>query len=156
MSASFRQDVDLKGIQVYRFALEPNTLAAPIDNPDNHCFCRDRNVTNNCSLAGALDVSSCLKGTRPRSSRITRLRLRIICIADKPVYISLPHFLYGSPVLRQNVLGLNPNEEHHMTYLDVEPVGSASNANASKLAKNKSDVVVGAFPAGNRLHLGLR
>lgn len=78
MSASFQRDLDLKGIQVYRFVLLPNTLAAPTDNPDNQCFCRDYKVTKNCSLAGALDISSCLNGTRPRSSRITRLRLRII------------------------------------------------------------------------------
>lgn len=43
-------------------------------------------------------------------------------LTGKPVYISLPHFLYGSDILRENVLGLKPVEEHHMTYLDVEPV----------------------------------
>lgn len=38
------------------------------------------------------------------------------------IYISLPHFLHGSPSLRENVLGLNPSEERHSTFLDVEPV----------------------------------
>lgn len=40
----------------------------------------------------------------------------------KGVYISLPHFLHGSDILRENVQGLNPIEAEHMTYLDVEPV----------------------------------
>lgn len=48
--------------------------------------------------------------------------LTLVCVAGKPVYISLPHFLHGSPILHQNVLGLSPSLEHHMTYLDVEPV----------------------------------
>lgn len=78
----------------------------------------------------------------------------MIYVAGTPIYISLPHFLYGSPDLQRNVLGLNPSEEHHMTYLDVEPVRTAFDANVSKLAKT-ADVVVAALPPDNRLHLGL-
>lgn len=54
--------MDLKGIEVYRFTLQANTLAAPTDNPDNQCFCRDPVVTRNCTVAGALDISSCQDG----------------------------------------------------------------------------------------------
>ncbi|TNM91623.1 hypothetical protein fugu_020003 [Takifugu bimaculatus] len=116
VSASFQQSMDLKGIEVYRFTLQPNTLAAPTDNPDNHCFCRDQKVTKNCSLAGALDISSCQNG--------------------KPIYISLPHFLYGSPILQSNVLGLNPSEEHHMTYMDVEPITGFTLGFAKRIQMN--------------------
>ncbi|XP_003972763.2 platelet glycoprotein 4 [Takifugu rubripes] len=116
VSASFQQSMDLKGIEVYRFTLQPNTLAAPTDNPDNHCFCRDQKVTKNCSLAGALDISSCQSG--------------------KPIYISLPHFLYGSPILQSNVLGLNPSEEHHMTYMDVEPITGFTLGFAKRIQMN--------------------
>lgn len=38
----------------------------------------------------------------------------------------MPHFLYGSPDLHQSVLGLSPSEEHHNTFLDVEPVSTTS------------------------------
>lgn len=38
------------------------------------------------------------------------------------MYISLPHFLHGSPELSELIEGLSPNEEEHSTYLDVEPV----------------------------------
>lgn len=42
--------------------------------------------------------------------------------SGKPVYISLPHFLHASPDVSEPIEGLNPNEEEHKTYLDVEPV----------------------------------
>ncbi|XP_044042390.1 platelet glycoprotein 4 [Siniperca chuatsi] len=101
VSAGFEESMDLKGIEVYRYTLQPNTLASPTVNPDNQCFCRDPKTTKDCTLAGVLDIGSCQDG--------------------KPIYISLPHFLHGSPYLREAVLGLNPSEEHHVTFLDVEP-----------------------------------
>lgn len=101
VSASFVASVDLKGIEVYRYTLQENTMASPTVNPDNRCFCRNPTTTRNCSLAGVLDISSCQDG--------------------KPIFISLPHFLYGSPYLRDDVKGLSPNKEHHDTFLDVEP-----------------------------------
>lgn len=146
MSAGFERSLDLKGIEVYRFTLQPNTLAAPTENPDNRCFCKDPVVTKNCSVAGALDVSSCQGGQfaifYPESSGSEGVpefspccflillsslaflsRLFFLAISTgNPIYISLPHFLHGSHILRENVLGLNPSEEHHITYLDVEPV----------------------------------
>ncbi|XP_030296000.1 platelet glycoprotein 4 [Sparus aurata] len=102
VSASYEDSLDLKGIKVYRYTLQPNTLAAPNVNPDNQCYCRDPKVTKNCTMAGVLDISSCQ--------------------GNKPIYISLPHFLYGSPSLRESVLGLSPSPEHHDTFMDVEPI----------------------------------
>ncbi|XP_031591618.1 platelet glycoprotein 4 [Oreochromis aureus] len=102
VSASYEATMNLKGIEVYRYSLLPSTLASPVDNPDNKCFCRNYETTKNCTLAGALDISSCSDG--------------------RPVFISLPHFLQGSEYLREVVLGLHPDEEHHKTFLDVEPI----------------------------------
>lgn len=59
VSASYEDSLDLKGIKVYRYTLQPNTLAAPNVNPDNQCYCRDPKVTKNCTMAGVLDISSC-------------------------------------------------------------------------------------------------
>ncbi|XP_008286233.1 platelet glycoprotein 4 [Stegastes partitus] len=101
VSASYEETVNLKGIDVYRYSLLPSTLASPVDNPDNHCFCRSQEVTKNCTVAGVLDLGSCQDG--------------------RPIYISLPHFLHGSKSLLTAVKGLNPNEEEHKTFLDVEP-----------------------------------
>ncbi|XP_040005030.1 platelet glycoprotein 4 [Xiphias gladius] len=101
VSAMFEESMDLKGIEVYRYGLQPSTLASPTVNPNNRCFCRNPKTTKNCTIAGVLDISSCQDG--------------------RPIYISLPHFLHGSPSLLEDVLGLSPSEEHHHTYLDVEP-----------------------------------
>ncbi|XP_008313829.1 platelet glycoprotein 4 [Cynoglossus semilaevis] len=101
VSASFWKSLNLKGIEVYRYNLQESTMASPTVNPNNRCFCRNPKTTKNCTMAGVLDISSCQEG--------------------KPIYISMPHFLYGSPDLHQSVLGLSPSEEHHNTFLDVEP-----------------------------------
>ncbi|KAM9823923.1 platelet glycoprotein 4 [Neosynchiropus ocellatus] len=101
VSASFKESLDLRGIQVYRYSLLESTLASPTINPDNACFCRNPVTTKNCTLAGVLDISSCQDG--------------------RPIYISLPHFLFGSKSLQESIVGLNPVEEEHFTYLDVEP-----------------------------------
>ncbi|XP_017266968.1 platelet glycoprotein 4 [Kryptolebias marmoratus] len=101
VSASYEKTLDLKGIEVYRYSLLESTLASPTVNPDNKCFCTNMKTTKNCSLAGVLDISSCQDG--------------------RPIYISLPHFLHGSQSLREDVLGLYPDGEHHKTFLDIEP-----------------------------------
>ncbi|TRZ00019.1 hypothetical protein DNTS_033216 [Danionella cerebrum] len=101
ISAEFNATVDLKGIDVYRFTLPDNALAAPVSNPDNQCYCTNQVITKNCTVAGVLDISSC---------------------RGFPVYISLPHFLHANTDLQQGVVGLNPNQEEHNIFLDVEPI----------------------------------
>ncbi|XP_057360432.1 platelet glycoprotein 4 [Manis pentadactyla] len=100
--AVFGGEINLKGITVFRFVLPPLAFASPLQNPDNHCFCTEKVISNNCTLYGMLDISKCKEG--------------------KPVYISLPHFLHASPEIAETVEGLNANEEEHKTYLDVEPI----------------------------------
>ncbi|KAF4020029.1 hypothetical protein G4228_011808 [Cervus hanglu yarkandensis] len=100
--AEFAAEMNLKGIPVYRFTLPSLAFASPSENPDNHCFCTEQIISKNCTLYGVLDISKCKEG--------------------KPVYISLPHFLHGSPELAEPIEGLSPNEEEHRTYLDVEPI----------------------------------
>ncbi|MGH0134486.1 UNVERIFIED_CONTAM: hypothetical protein FKN15_055211 [Acipenser sinensis] len=53
-----------------------------------------------------------------------------------PVYISLPHFLYGSEALKEAIDGMEPNEEEHSTFLDVEPVTGISLNVAKRLQVN--------------------
>ncbi|MEQ2220614.1 hypothetical protein ILYODFUR_007109 [Ilyodon furcidens] len=101
VSANYEKTVTLKGIDVYRYSLPPSTFASPVDNPDNKCYCSDMTTSKNCTLAGVLDIRTCQE--------------------NRPIYISLPHFLHGSPILQKEVLGLNPHEEHHKTFLDIEP-----------------------------------
>uniref|UniRef100_A0A8C9KVV4 Platelet glycoprotein 4 n=1 Tax=Phocoena sinus TaxID=42100 RepID=A0A8C9KVV4_PHOSS len=100
--AVFGAEINLKGIPVYRFILPSLAFASPLRNPDNHCFCTEKIISKNCTSYGVLDIGKCKDG--------------------KPVYISLPHFLYASPEISQPIEGLSPNEEEHSTYLDVEPI----------------------------------
>lgn len=114
--AVFGSDVDLKGIPVYRFVLPAKAFASPLQNPDNHCFCTETVVSNNCTSYGVLDIGKCKEG--------------------KPVYISLPHFLHASPDISEPIEGLNPNEEEHRTYLDVEPITGFTLQFAKRLQVN--------------------
>ncbi|EHH17557.1 hypothetical protein EGK_13986 [Macaca mulatta] len=116
--AVFESDVNLKGIPVYRFVLPSKAFASPVQNPDNHCFCTEKIISKNCTSYGVLDISKCKEG--------------------KPVYISLPHFLYSNPdiYVSETIDGLNPNEEEHRTYLDIEPITGFTLQFAKRLQVN--------------------
>lgn len=114
--AVFGSEVNLKGIPVYRFVLPANAFASPLQNPDNHCFCTEKVISNNCTSYGVLDIGKCKQG--------------------KPVYISLPHFLHASPDVSEPIEGLNPNEDEHRTYLDVEPITGFTLQFAKRLQVN--------------------
>ncbi|KAM6986271.1 platelet glycoprotein 4 [Aplochiton taeniatus] len=116
VSVVYTETKDLMGISVYRYTLPASTLASPTVNPDNMCYCTDLVVTKNCTRAGVLGVGACRGGV--------------------PVYISLPHFLDGSPEMTQDVLGLSPSKEHHVTYLDVEPTTGFTLRFAKRLQVN--------------------
>uniref|UniRef100_A0A8C9TUI9 Platelet glycoprotein 4 n=1 Tax=Scleropages formosus TaxID=113540 RepID=A0A8C9TUI9_SCLFO len=116
VSAEFTGTVNLKGIKMYHYMLPELLLAAPSVNPDNKCYCKNMDVTRNCTLGGVLDISSCRGGM--------------------PIYISLPHFFHGSEELRDLVSGLSPSEEHHSTYLDVEPITGFTMSFAKRLQIN--------------------
>lgn len=114
--AVFESEVNLKGIPVYRFVLPANAFASPLQNPDNHCFCTEKVISNNCTSYGVLDIGKCKEG--------------------KPVYISLPHFLHASPDVSEPIEGLNPNEDEHRTYLDVETITGFTLQFAKRLQVN--------------------
>ncbi|EPY78381.1 platelet glycoprotein 4 [Camelus ferus] len=116
MYAVFGAEINLKGIPVYRFILPSMVFASPLQNPDNHCFCTEKTISKNCTLYGVLDIGKCKGG--------------------RPVYISLPHFLHASPEIAKTIEGLNPNEEEHSTYLDVEPITGFTLRAAKRLQIN--------------------
>uniref|UniRef100_A0A8C5RER1 Platelet glycoprotein 4 n=1 Tax=Laticauda laticaudata TaxID=8630 RepID=A0A8C5RER1_LATLA len=112
----FDRDLTVKEIPLYRFSIPALAFASSLTNPDNICFCTERVVSRNCTTDGVLDVSSCKQG--------------------KPVYISLPHFLYGSQIIFQFVKGMEPNVEEHTTFLDVEPITGFTLAFSKRLQVN--------------------
>ncbi|XP_051890108.1 platelet glycoprotein 4 [Pristis pectinata] len=114
--AEYEQKKSLKGIRVHRFVIPAMALASNVENPDNHCYCKDMMITKNCTFAGILGISSCKEG--------------------KPIYISLPHFLYASDELVNSIDGMRPNKEEHETFLDVEPVTGFSLRIAKRIQIN--------------------
>ncbi|XP_062990283.1 platelet glycoprotein 4 [Elgaria multicarinata webbii] len=113
---NFDSDQLLKDIPLYRFIVPSAAFASPTVTPGNICFCTDEVISRNCTSAGALDISACKEG--------------------KPVYITLPHFLYGSPDISEGVEGMHPNEQEHNTYLDVEPTTGFTLQFAKRLQVN--------------------
>ncbi|XP_048157762.1 platelet glycoprotein 4 isoform X3 [Corvus hawaiiensis] len=106
----------VKGITLYRFIVPREAFASPAEVRDNYCFCTDPVISENCTLAGVLDISACK--------------------AKRPVYISLPHFLHASESVLHNVEGLSPDEKEHETYLDIEPVTGFTLRFAKRLQVN--------------------
>ncbi|NXJ78163.1 CD36 protein, partial [Trogon melanurus] len=112
----FHSKQNVKGITLYRFTVPREAFASPTEVGDNYCFCTDKEISLNCTLAGVLDISSCKAG--------------------KPVFISLPHFLHASDSILHDVEGLSPNEEEHETFLDVEPITGFTLQFAKRLQVN--------------------
>ncbi|NXO18732.1 CD36 protein, partial [Oriolus oriolus] len=106
----------VKGITLYRFVVPREAFASPTEVGDNYCFCTEQIVSENCTLAGVLDISACK--------------------AKRPVYISLPHFLHASESILHGVEGLSPDEKEHETYLDIEPVTGFTLRFAKRLQVN--------------------
>ncbi|KAI4477383.1 hypothetical protein M0804_012769 [Polistes exclamans] len=62
----------------------------------NNCYCNGE-----CSPSGLINITACRYGA--------------------PVFVSLPHFYKGDPILSNQVLGMNPNEDDHSFYINIEP-----------------------------------
>lgn len=58
----YDSDQVVKGIPLYRFVVPPGAFASPLVNPDNICFCLEPVVSKNCTVAGAMDISTCKQG----------------------------------------------------------------------------------------------
>uniref|UniRef100_A0A7N6C3N0 Scavenger receptor class B, member 2a n=1 Tax=Anabas testudineus TaxID=64144 RepID=A0A7N6C3N0_ANATE len=95
---AYVEDVEVKGIQAYRFAPPSDVLMSPKDNPTNEGFCVP---AGDCLGTGVLKVSVCREGA--------------------PIVVSFPHFYQADPMYINAVDGLSPNKEEHETYLDLQP-----------------------------------
>ncbi|XP_068166979.1 lysosome membrane protein 2a [Antennarius striatus] len=95
---AYVEDVEVKGIQAYRFAPPMDVLMSPKENPTNEGFCVP---AGQCLGTGVLKVSVCREGA--------------------PIVVSFPHFYQADPKYINAVEGLNPNKEEHETYLDLQP-----------------------------------
>uniref|UniRef100_A0A8C7XUS7 Scavenger receptor class B, member 2a n=1 Tax=Oryzias sinensis TaxID=183150 RepID=A0A8C7XUS7_9TELE len=95
---AYVEDVEVKGIQAFRFAPPEDVLMSPKDNPANAGFCVP---AGDCLGTGVLKVSVCREGA--------------------PIVVSFPHFYQADPKYINAVEGMNPNKDEHETYLDLQP-----------------------------------
>lgn len=99
----YKRNYQFKGINVARYEIEASNFILSIY--ENSCYCYDQEKMINgqklCDYNGLLDISQCRKA---------------------PIIISAPHFLYGSPELRDAVKGLEPDLTKHDSYVDIDPV----------------------------------
>nr|XP_046231033.1 lysosome membrane protein 2-like isoform X2 [Scatophagus argus] len=94
----FEKDVEVKGIPAYRFTPPRSVLASKEENPANEGFCVS---PQECLGTGLLKVSPCRKGA--------------------PVVASFPHFHLAEDKYVAAIEGINPQWEHHQTFLDLNP-----------------------------------
>ncbi|MEQ2160911.1 hypothetical protein GOODEAATRI_004354 [Goodea atripinnis] len=107
---AYVEDVEVKGIQAYRFAPPNDVLMNPKENPTNAGFCVP---AGECLGTGVLKVSVCREGA--------------------PIVVSFPHFYQADPAYINAVDGLNPNKEEHETYLDLQPTATVDDNSASQM-----------------------
>ncbi|KAK3870639.1 hypothetical protein Pcinc_024147 [Petrolisthes cinctipes] len=118
--AEYQREVSHGPLTLYRYVL-PNRLLAKA--PENDCYCND-NFTCRASM---INVSPCRKGA--------------------PVVMSTPHFYQGEPEDSKQVMGLNPSEEEHETYLDIEPTTGVTFRAAKRIQVNMPLHRYGNLPA---------
>jgi hypothetical protein len=89
----YNRDEDWNGVTTRRFQLQPKDLENATANPENAQYYAfgPSGMENTTEAAGI------------------------------PVFVSFPHFLHGDTRLVAATQGLNPNEDEHETFLDMEP-----------------------------------
>lgn len=91
------------GIPTLRYKL-PSNVFTSTRNKDS-CFCPKEShdsIIRTCPPTGTLNVSACKFGT--------------------PMIASFPHFYLGNESLFEKIVGLEPRQERHESYIDLHPV----------------------------------
>ncbi|XP_069695610.1 protein peste-like [Periplaneta americana] len=97
VTLEYLEDTEITGIPGYRYFMGEKNVDNGTLYPENWCSCGGE-----CLPSGVINASSCLR--------------------DMPMFLSLPHFLYGDPYYREQVKGVSPpNLEKHLFHMTVEP-----------------------------------
>jgi len=95
----------LDDIEVFGYILDQNLWANAKVNPANEGFC-----IPNCLVSGIFNLSKCVHTGN----------------VDIPIYLSMPHFLFGDKQLTDDCIGLNSNFSQHRTIVYFEPLTGVS------------------------------
>lgn len=99
----YKESLEFRGISSRKYVMTEQLFAIA---KENDCFCRtiyddEGEEQPDCSASGTIDLSPCIKA---------------------PIYLSLPHFLFGNKKLFAYPSGLNPKLEKHQSYVVIDPV----------------------------------
>ncbi|XP_075680085.1 protein croquemort-like isoform X3 [Dermatophagoides pteronyssinus] len=89
----YQDTIEYDNIRRYRYQLGPMTFNYTLN--ENHCYCKQT-----CPPNGLFDLG--------------------VCAQDSPVFASSPHFLFGDPLLLNNVDGLQPNIQKHLFNMEFD------------------------------------
>lgn len=94
---------------------EVTQMPEDTEDPDvvnlGNCYCNGQ-----CTPDGLINITSCRYGA--------------------PAFVSLPHFYKADPILRDGIVGMNPNEEDHDFYITLEPTTGIPLQVAARLQVN--------------------
>ena len=86
-------------------------------NPDNYCYCPEFNeCTKEDPDKDAWNATDCYEYCKDGFLRVGN------CYGGIPVIMSAPHFYNVDPIILKQVDGVEPNQDKHDTYLDIEPM----------------------------------
>ncbi|KAK7866497.1 hypothetical protein R5R35_014361 [Gryllus longicercus] len=102
-------------IPARRFRAPKNLFDNGNDSPENQCYCKDTHY-DRCFPSGVINTEHCREGA--------------------PFFVSYPHFLFGDESYRNDIEGLNPDEERHYMHIDIHQRIGATVAIKSRFQLN--------------------
>jgi len=100
------------GIHSYEYIADASMFANGTENPDNACY----NPQDVFLPSGVYNTSICRFGA--------------------PVFVSQPHFLFADSYYRNRVMGLNPDQNKHRTFMRIEPESGVPTQVSAKFQLN--------------------
>eukprot|EP00095_Tigriopus_kingsejongensis_P008744 maker-scaffold92_size382268-snap-gene-1.19 protein:Tk08744 transcript:maker-scaffold92_size382268-snap-gene-1.19-mRNA-1 annotation:"scavenger receptor class b member 1" len=112
---TYSETVHTKTIEGYRFVPREDVFMSPATYPENECFCTDPDL---CDMIGdgMFAISKCQ--------------------FDAPIILSWPHFMGANRSFLNAVEGMNPREDRHQFYFDVQPVTGTTLAAKARIQIN--------------------
>lgn len=117
-------------IKTYRYTLPSSVYS---NSTDNQGFCINSTNVNDtkalqCLPSGLFSLKTCVS-CKLHSCKLIYFWILIICLVPDsmiaiplPIIASNPHFLEADPSVQSAVLGLEPDDTKHRSFVDIEPL----------------------------------
>jgi scavenger receptor class B protein 1 len=95
----YEQDIDVHGVNGYRYAAGKRAVDNGTKYPENLCYSEG---SDDEIPSGVMNISSCRYSS--------------------PIFMSYPHFFDADSSFVEGVEGMNPEQSKHQSYITLEPV----------------------------------